>query len=195
MSTVITFEWDKFDAYVRREVLPNLGRTATVIGVANGGIPLAKRVTQLLTEAGISNSYAEVLCQRPTTSKYKARSPALKRILGALLRHAPTPITNRLRQIEHAYLSKRRGKHIHRTVQVTEEPGELTARVLLVDDAIDSGASMRAIIEHLHSSYGLRRDAVEILTAAVTQANPMIEPTYAWTEGNLVRFPWSLDAE
>ena len=65
-------------------------------------------------------------------------------------------------------------------------------RILIIDDAVDSGATLAATIDHIQAIAG--PDAV-LRTAAitVTTAAPSIEPNFMLYRYVLCRFPWSLD--
>ena len=65
-------------------------------------------------------------------------------------------------------------------------------KVLIVDDAVDSGATMLAVAEALREA----NPEAEIRTAAitVTTPKPLITPDYSMYK-DLIRFPWSMDAK
>lgn len=63
---------------------------------------------------------------------------------------------------------------------------------MIVDDAVDSGASMQGVLTALRE---LSPES-EIRTAAVTQtrSKPVVRPDYAlFRDRTLIRFPWAMD--
>jgi hypoxanthine phosphoribosyltransferase len=67
------------------------------------------------------------------------------------------------------------------------------SRVMVVDDAVDSGVTLAAVLRTLRESCP---PGTELRTAAitVTRPSPAVEPDYALWRGVLCRFPWSFDA-
>ena len=70
-------------------------------------------------------------------------------------------------------------------------PGE--HRLLVVDDAVDSGVTLATVIDLLRNTCP---DRTEIRSAVITVTleEPRAEPDYALYRGVLCRFPWSFDA-
>lgn len=65
--------------------------------------------------------------------------------------------------------------------------------VMVVDDAVDSGITLAAVLRTLRACCP---PATELRTAAitVTRPDPVVKPDYALYRGVLCRFPWSFDA-
>ncbi|MBC7799187.1 MAG: hypothetical protein H7Z10_01075, partial [Gemmatimonadaceae bacterium] len=65
--------------------------------------------------------------------------------------------------------------------------------VLIVDDAVDSGATLAAVLAEVRR---LAPPGARIETAAitVTTAAPIATPDHALFNRQLCRFPWSMDA-
>jgi len=107
-----------------------------------------------------------------------------------------------LRWLEHRLLTARRRtqakvQHIDRTE--AEAIGQRLAqasgaqRVLVVDDAVDSGVTLATVLRLLRESSPPDtqfRSAV----VTVTLAQPLAEPDFVLYRGVLCRFPWSFDA-
>jgi hypoxanthine phosphoribosyltransferase len=66
-------------------------------------------------------------------------------------------------------------------------------RVLIVDDSVDTGATMLHVMDTLRRQAGV---PVTLATAAitVTTERPLVAPDYVLLRQQLCRFPWSLDA-
>jgi hypoxanthine phosphoribosyltransferase len=107
-----------------------------------------------------------------------------------------------LRRVEHRlFIAPRthqaRPQHIdHGEVDViaawiTKHPPQV--RVLVTDDAVDSGATLATVLRHIHA---VCPPGVEVRSAVITQTleQPMIKPNYALFHNVLCRFPWSFDA-
>jgi hypoxanthine phosphoribosyltransferase len=71
--------------------------------------------------------------------------------------------------------------------------GTASPRVLVVDDAVDSGltlATVLRVLREISPSNTQFRSAV----VTVTLEQPLAEPDYVLYRGVLCRFPWSFDA-
>lgn len=65
-------------------------------------------------------------------------------------------------------------------------------RILVVDDAVDSGATARGILDAIHRLPGQRLTALAVIT--VTTPHPVVKVDFAlYTNRTLIRFPWSKD--
>ena len=66
--------------------------------------------------------------------------------------------------------------------------------VLIVDDAIDTGATLKLIKETLEVKYPLTDTRIAVIT--VTSNHPLIDADYClFHDRTLVRFPWSNDVK
>ncbi len=154
-----------------------------VVGIATGGDIVARRMF-----AGIE--HLTITSRRPST--------AVKSRVGNVIWHVvcrlPLWLRNVLRIMEARILSCRSSKRL--------SPLELNAsavasirqarRVLVVDDAIDSGATMRRVLDAVGKVRGVRSVAVAVV--AHTMDKSAIIPDYRlYGPGVLVRFPWSKD--
>src|SRR5262249_37953779 len=131
-------------------------------------------------------------CRRPTTS-----NPARAMLARVLATTAPRPVLDRLRMAEHAVLTRRARRAPLPKLGRLEEAeiyalGDWVRKagpqpsLLVVDDAVDSGATLARIIEAVRSL----APAADIRSAAiaVTTERPRVEPTYALYH-QLCRFP------
>jgi len=136
----------------------------------------------------------EVSMARPGT-EMKRRSAS-----GRILSRLPYAVTDRLRVLEAAMLARRNGNGTqHRPVglspddaaalgRITETPD---ARVLVVDDAVDSGRTLAAVAGQLRDRAG--EDRVKTAVIVQTQPDVALAPDFRLFDGVLCRFPWSND--
>ena len=148
-----------------------------VLGIESGGRYVAELLFPELPHCYVS-------LQRPST---RGKGRVVKRILRSL----PRTVADLLRVIESRCLESR----THRPVEFTGTlPPELAGarRILVADDAVDSGCTMLAVVNALQKQFP---DA-KIATAAVvvTTAAPLLIPDYYVFNNLLIRFPWSADA-
>ncbi len=154
-----------------------------VVGILTGGGEVGRRVAAYLH----APAYFEVSLQRPSTHR--------KHRLGPLLRSLPGWVADRLRIYEARKLSRVAGAPREAVL-----PEDLTlalrsmsgSGVLIVDDAVDSGATLSAVIRAVKSV--VPRAEIRSAALTVTTPHPSVEPEYAlWRNEVLLRFPWSLD--
>jgi len=161
------------------EFMPDL-----VLGIASGGEEVARRMF-------LSLPHAVVRCRRPGSEK-KDRSPFLFRLIRAL----PRTVRDWLRIAEARWLSARGGRPDSRRVECSAEDRKAIAgasRILVVDDAVDSGATLAAVVEMLGAD-GCNKKEVASAVLTVTTANPAARPDYTlYDNRTLLRFPWSKD--
>lgn len=155
-----------------------------LVAIARGGVYVAD-------EFDCRYKYS-VKAQRKSTRRKKG-------IVGAMIKRLPQGINKLLRYAEAIVLELR--DLVCRVRPVEPEIGlELRARlkdgrthrILIADDAVDSGASMQGVLTALRE---LSPES-EIRTAAVTQtrSKPVVRPDYAlFRDRTLIRFPWAMD--
>lgn len=153
-----------------------------VVGIQHGGAEVSRAIFGEV-------AHAEVKCQRATTAgKRKAER------LFAVVRRLPLWMRDALRVAEACWLKRR--KAVPEKVCLQEDvAGKVrnAERILVVDDAIDSGATVRAVLNALEEVDGHRDVAVAVI--AVTTRDPIVNAEFALYRGDtLVRFPWSMDA-
>lgn len=183
---IITSDYNTLKIYCNE--LINMAVTSgfspdVIVGIPSGGTEIGRIMRDLAPEGC---RYNECVIIRPSSKKKKSR---LKRILPYL----PTFILNFLRICE-AKISFRfssRGK-----INKVEIPDEIALynRILIVDDAVDSGATLNTVYNAIHKI----APYAQIKTAAitVTLSNPIRDTDFSIFHNNtLVRFPWSMDAK
>ncbi len=165
-----------------RQILASGYSPELVIGIRTGGEYVANEMKYLIPDAEFK--YVEL--QRPTTS----HKNSVKNILTSL----PTPLLNLLRIIESYLLSlKRPSEKDLPSFSLPEDIREqLPRRILIVDDAVDSGKTLLSIItalKELNNKHDIRSAVITVTTDA-----PIVEPDYSlYHDKTLIRFPWSLD--
>jgi hypoxanthine phosphoribosyltransferase len=164
-----------------------------IVGIATGGLLCAQKLRQSVNVPVFSCAM-----RRPgTVAKH---NPALRAVLRAL----PYAISNWVRRFEDSYLANRAAK----AAQTNRPPSaQLLADVaavgtavsaqslrhlLVIDDAVDSGATLACVIGALRAA--LPAD-IAITTAVISQTRPnaAFYPDVMLFRETLCRFPWSLD--
>ena len=164
-----------------------------LVGIRTGGLFVAESMAR--SHSG-TLPVMSLTCRRAGT-RTKSRIPWLNQVLLSL----PRGTVDMLRRLEHRLLSARRARRAvapevdhqeARTIieAIAAAPG---ARILVVDDAVDSGLTLGAVLQLLRNNTST---ATEIRSAVITVTldAPVVEPDYALYHGILCRFPWSFDA-
>ena len=164
-----------------------------VVGIRTGGLTVARAMVEASTAR---LAVLPITCQRAGTAA-KSRLPWLRPLLSAL----PDPLVDCLRQVEHRLLIARRTRKPPRQSINQAEAAAIAAaletvpaaRVLIADDAVDSGVTLLTVVQALRALCG---PDTEFRTAAITQTHesPALAPDYVLYRGVLCRFPWSFDA-
>lgn len=164
-----------------------------MVGVRRGGVFVADAVWRSLPD-GFCVNIVNVTMQRPGTRGKGAK-------LAAVLGNVPLWMLNGARIVESHWLKLRdrmkRDKERHSRRQMTISTGTLPPlkaypRLLLIDDAIDSGATLAAVIKGLRENYGPIEVKVAVIT--VTTDAPKVEADFCmYHDHTLIRFPWSID--
>jgi hypothetical protein len=158
-----------------------------VVGIANSGLELSSGVFKRLQNTGYSNAMDYgVRCKRPHSS--------LTDTIGTIYRILPIPnfVSNSLRNLEHQILGKFRPKQ--RIVEFLNHSDTKISKcdhILIIDDAVDSGYSMKAVFEEIKKLNSHAK--IDLAAYAITQQNPMVEPAVYQCRDVIVRFPWAMD--
>lgn len=155
----------------------------TLVGIARGGVYVAET---------FGEDYYTVSCQRGGTR------PKSDGIVKRVVRRLPRWVNSLLRCVESGFLQLKEKMMASKPRKVAVE-GRLAERLkegghrlLVVDDAVDSGNSLQSVINSLQA---ISSDN-EIRTAAltVTWRAPRVSPDYAlFRNSTLIRFPWAPD--
>ncbi len=164
---------------------------ALLVGVRTGGLVVAETMAQV-----VPLPVLPLTCRRPSTS-FKSLIPGLRPLLATL----PEPVLNGLRRAEHRLISghRRATQAVHIDLDEAAAIGDRLrnmrrdARVLVVDDAVDSGVTLATVLRTLTEA---SPPEVELRSAVITATtdDPAVDPDYALFRGVLCRFPWSFDA-
>jgi len=165
-----------------------------LVGVRTGGLVVAEAMADSVQHR---IRVMPLTCRRASTAA-KSRFKLLPAILAAL----PQPAVDGMRWLEHRLLSAlRRRKAAPQEIDHVEAMaiGEYlnahpeARRVLVVDDAVDSGVTLATVLRLLREA---APDGTELRSAVVTVTleQPLVEPDITLYRGVLCRFPWSFDA-
>jgi hypoxanthine phosphoribosyltransferase len=165
-----------------------------LVGIRTGGLVAAEAMARAATEP---LPVLPLTCQRAGTAT-KSRLPYLQELLGVLPRGA----VDALRLLEHRLLSPRR-KRLAKPPNIDHaEAAAIGARLsgttdehrlLVVDDAVDSGVTLETVVGLLRSTCSAQTE-IRSAVITVTLDAPRAEPDYALYRGVICRFPWSFDA-
>jgi hypoxanthine phosphoribosyltransferase len=163
-----------------------------LLGVRRGGYVVAEHM--LTATATSSITLLPITRCRPTTIR-KNKST----LINTLVRKLPRLLSDRLRVIEHMILTENRPL---KPTAFAPDEAELAnsesfllahpnAQILVVDDAVDTGATLAGILELLRVA--APKAAVRTAAIVTTTSRPLVEPDYSLYRHELCRFPWSLD--
>lgn len=150
-----------------------------VVGIPRGGC--------YLVDQGWSD------CETLSIEILKPDGFSLKNKIGRLVRLLPLTLRDGLRIWEAKRLIRRTGHMASVIVNVPKLPKSVK-RVLLVDDALDSGATFASVVNAFKSV----NPEVEIksLCITITGNRPLYKTDYyLYNDSTLVRMPWSIDAK
>lgn len=159
-------------------------RPALIVGIQSGGAEVAR----LMRTDFDGVPYAEVRISRPST-KQKGQG-----MTHRLLQRLPLWLCDVLRIVE-SRIGEWRSQGI-----LPERVGYVTlnadvpqgATILLVDDAIDTGATIHSLRQQLAARYPQASFRVAVIT--VTTAHPVCDADFClYHNRTLCRFPWSND--
>lgn len=159
-------------------------RPALLVGILSGGAEVARLMRADFPDV----PYAEVRMSRPSTRK-KERG-----LLHRMLQAMPLWLCDVLRMAESRVGEWRsRGQLPERVGSISldiEVPAGGT--ILLVDDAIDTGATIQVLRQQLQARYPNAEVRVAVIT--VTTAHPVCDADFClYHDRTLCRFPWSND--
>ncbi len=182
---VLTLDQNRFAEACKRlqaEVSASGFDPDVLVGIATGGDFVAKLFSHPVT--------LSIRRQRSLTASKRGT-------IGKIIRRLPRPVNNLLRIAEAALrevadrLSKPIVKTLHLPAETAHQLGQ-ARRILVVDDAVDSGATAAAVIAAIRAASPQADIRLAVIT--VTRPNPLINADYAlFRNRTLVRFPWSED--
>lgn len=111
--------------------------------------------------------------------------------VSRILKRLPTKLVDRIRVAEAHFLVKRRS-HMHTAKLRLPEISSGVSRVIVIDDAVDSGATLHKVMTELQAVYPAVTFKSAVLT--VTSPAPIYRPDYTLFDNQtLIRTPWSID--
>lgn len=176
---VITLDNEAFDRACRRlEEMTTGFDPDVVVGIANGGVEVARRMHTSLP-------HLTVRARRPSTEAKDRHGRAM-----AAVRRLPRWLKNAMRMAESYILSKRCPEVPIIELNAADFAGY--RRILVVDDAVDSGATARGVVDAIRRLPSQPSLALAVVT--VTTPHPIVDVDFAlYTNRTLIRFPWSKD--
>lgn len=163
-----------------------------IIGVLTGGGAVGQRVYKHFASLG-DVLYAEISIERATTGI--KRRFGLKKILRLL----PEGLLNVLRVVEVLLLelkatvvTPKRAGEIVLSAAVDKELSQGNKKVLVVDDCVDTGATLLKVSDFLKEKFP---SSNQVKFAVVTKAHRkvLLEVDFFLFNRVLIRFPWSMD--
>lgn len=168
-----------------------------VVGIRTGGYVVAETMIRVAP----AGTLVLPITRRRASTAVKNDNPWVGRILRAL----PYAVTDRIRLLEHALIAGGKAREKAAAAERNHfEPdpdeaarlrsalaGKPGARVLVVDDAVDTGATLRAVVALVGSidPNATVRSAVLVTTTK----DPVVKPDVSLFTNALCRFPWSHD--
>lgn len=161
-----------------------------LVGVATGGV----KVMQEMGAQGLPLFSCRL---RRSTSQTKERAGG-----GRLLPRLPYAALNLMRVVEDWSGSRKPIARVETTDVLRAELDEVgtfvsgsgARRLLVVDDALDSGATLECVLRSLRQTLP---SGVEVRSAVITQTRPpharLVTADFRLYDLVLLRFPWSLD--
>ncbi len=157
-----------------------------IIGIASAGNFVAGAMA---LQSGPDVVIMSITARR-STSKWKRR-------IAPALRLVPVKISTPLRRLENRlitrHLSTRREVLFDGEQEASLKASrEIPLSLLVVDDCVDTGGSLLAVVEYLRRIVG---SEVSIQTAALAMSieTPLMQPDFCHHENSQFRGPWSLD--
>ncbi len=172
---------DFAEACLQLEGITRVFSPDLIVGIATGGEIVARAMYAEL-------QHVAVLARRPST--------ALKERCGVvwmLVRRMPLWMRNAMRVVEAKIFNNRKSSLA--PIELDDALCKTIAsyqRILIVDDAIDSGATMVRVVEAVRRIVPEAQIATAVIN--VTTKSHLVEPDYRlYADRRLVRFPWSKD--
>lgn len=191
---VITLDKRSFDneCLELADEIRQSGEITALIGVRTGGAIVSGIIRDYLRAPFENLKYFEVGASRCGTG---AKNSGVSRLILTFL---PEAVLNFLRIIESNLVSIRMRLHkdAARSISLDAElAGYLeslaSGKICIIDDAIDSGATVKNILDKCYSVNPQLDYVVAVLV--VTQKKPLVMPDFYLHSNVLLRFPWSSD--
>lgn len=174
------------NAEIFKEFIPDI-----IVGIPSGGYIVA----EIMAKEAAHKPELAAISRRRTSTDTKRKIKGLK----SALRLLPYAITDRMRILEHKKLMAKPKNNRNEFAPDDNEVAlfrrllkeKPTAKILIVDDAVDSGSTMKAVFDLLQKEAPTNNIKTAAIT--VTTDNPVIQPDYTLYSHVLCRMPWSFD--
>jgi len=168
-------------------------RPDVVIGVLTGGGAVGRELLPIF-ESLCGCRYSEVKLQRGGT-----RAKEVLKI-RSILKSVPECILNLMRILEVEFMELK-AKCIRPdrfgTLSLDEDTRRILRmkgrQVLLVDDSIDTGWTLKIIKDHLEANFPGNEIKIAVITT--THRQPVVKADFQLYKRTLIRFPWAYDAK
>lgn len=181
--TVNDEEFDKMCRDLHRKILQSEYYFDVLIGIARAGVYVAERFE--------TEKFYVVRSQRKSTSVKRG-------VINAVLRKMPAFMNCFLRVVESRILEWKDYLNMAGPEELVLDDSlkaclkEGGHKVMIVDDAADSGRSLLNAVEAVRGISG--NNVIRTAVITVTRKKTLISPDYAlFRNSTLLRFPWSAD--
>lgn len=189
--TVNHLKLKKYSHELAKQILNSDFKPDLIIGIKTGGVFVSKPLHEKISEK-FNTPYCELSLSRPLTNKKK------KWQIYKLLKLLPYPFLNILRNIEvKLYESIKSKKYIlnrQNDILIDDKTIVLIRKsknILLVDDAIDSGATLLEMKNKLLSINKYANIKIAVLT--LTHKSSYVNSDFFLFKRVLLRCPWAND--
>ncbi len=121
----------------------------------------------------------------------KRSGTSIKSGLKYILRLLPRSITHFLRRLE--IKSSVHETNVKRYVSCDNGLPPAGKKILVVDDALDTGHSIAAVMDYL-TSKGFARERIKVAVLTTTGDNPATRADFSFFDQVVCAFPWSYDS-
>lgn len=180
---VVTLDDTQFAAHCARlaQLAEADGPYDAVVGIVTGGEYVARAMAP---HTGTANVIT-VRRQRPSTRRKGG-------MFRCVVKCLPRRILDLLRIVESRILATRRDTPPPETPVIIPQQLSWAKRILVVDDAIDSGHTMAAVVNAIAAR--CPQAVIHTAVITVTTSGPSFRPDHTlYDNGTLIRFPWSAD--
>lgn len=174
-----------------REVRSDGFHPDAVVGIATGGVHV---VDAMALPPGVV--VASCRLRRPSTQAKEASAAQ------HIIRRLPSVIADRLRLVEDRWLERKPAVPSDPTPELLEQVEQIAqtceaaraSRILVVDDAVDSGATLQCVLQVLGRRLPPGTEVRSaVLTVTRSADRRCVTPDYSLLDSVLLRFPWSND--
>ena len=163
-----------------------------VIGIKTGGLYVAEILLEELHVNGIESEYQVISLSRPSTHRKKAFK------VDKFLKKLPYFVLDILRNLE-VYIIEQNKDNMYDPKKEKDIPQsenllqqiKISKKILLVDDAIDTGSTVLAIKNYIYNINPATEVKIAVLTT--THKNPYIKADFSLYNRVLLRCPWAED--